>query len=357
MGPPPSSVLQYLMRFKGFSLFAVCVILTLVPGCDNVSWGGLDVILRPPPPPPSSLLPDTELESEERPPEPLELGPLVYLVDRSGAAGRFLPVAEWRNGTYEALPDVGETPDLLPRFPLQRWEEGTEFVLMDRGMRAGTLISDGSVEADSTYCGIRPAGRGTVELRPGAEGGQVFFAVRKADVESGGFSPRPLAVVPHPGAGTAAVRQAGALSLARFIIPRADVPWPPAIPDILRDTRSFTLEDGGEALAASLVFGDDLSVGTPAVTGYGLFALGRRDGDQWRPFWSWYQTARQGKAFPRLRAAGLLREEGEPELILEVFGTEERWLAILGEREGEWGLRYQDACGVSPATGALRGWD
>lgn len=345
------------MRAKGFSLSAVLLTLAFVPGCDNVSWGGVDVILQPPPPPPSSLLPELEPEDEEIPPEPLELGPLVYLVDRAGATGRFLPVAVWQGGEYEPLPDLEETPDLLPRFPLERWEAGTEFVLLDRGMRAGTLVSDGSVDADTTYCATRPVGRGTLELRPEAEGGQVFLAVRKADVESSELSPRSIAMVAHPGSGDTEARRAGALSVARFIIPRAEVPWPPSIPGILQETRSFTLNDGDEAMAATWVFGGDLSVGTSAVTGYGLFALARRDGDQWQPFWSWYQTVRQGKAFPRFRAAGLLREEGEPELLLEVFGAEARWLAILGERDGVWGLRYQDECGVAPATNALRGWD
>jgi hypothetical protein len=345
------------MRAKGSSLIAVCVILILVPGCDNVSWGGVDVVLRPPPPPPSAPLPDAELEPDERPLEPLELGSLVYLVDRSGASGRFVPVAIWEDGAYQPLPDVGETPDLLPRFPLQRWEEGTEFALMDRGMRAGTLVSDGSVEADTTFCQARPAGRGAVELRPGAEGGQTFLAVRKADAVISAISPRPLRADPHPGPGNAANRQANALSAARVLIPRAEIPWPPSIPGIFREARSFTLADGEEAISASFVFGDDLSVGSPATTGYGFLTLIRQDGDQWRPFWSWFQQAQQGKAFPRLRAAAFLQEEGEADLLLEVFGVETRWLAILGEREGEWGLRYQDECGLAPASNALRGWD
>ncbi len=346
------------MRDKGFPLFAVGLILTLAPGCDNLHWGGVQVELRSPPAPPSALVADEEPEDEERPPEPLALGPMIYLVERSGAEARFVPVALWEGGEYAPIPDVGETPDLLPRFPLERWEEGTEFVLMDRGMRAGTLVSDGSVEADSTWCRARPAGRGMVELRPGAEGAQVFLAVRKGDVGlEAGPSSRPLVPLPHPGQGTAANRQAAALSVARFVLPRAQIPWPPSIPDILRETRSLTLEDGGEGLAASFVFGGELSVGTVAPAGYGLFALARREGDQWQPVWTWYQTARQGKAFPRLRAAALLRDEGEPDLLLEVLGTEARWLAVAGEREGEWGLRYQDDCGVTPASGALRGWD
>ncbi len=347
------------MRFKGFSLVTLCVILTALPGCDNVEWGGLEMELRPPEPPPSALVEvEAEGDAEERPLEPLALGPLVYLAERSGDEARMIPVAEWRDGAYHALPDEEDTPDLVERFPLDRWDDGTEFVLLHRGFRAGTLIADGSVERDEATCLVRPAGMGRVELRGAATNATRFVAVRKADIDAGllpgwalrsGTFPDPIAATP--------LREA-ALSVGRYLIPRAEIPWPPSIPDILDDQRQIGDVAGFPALATTFVFGDAPEVGRAMQSAYAFLALARDDGDGWSPFWLWYQSVSDSKAVPRVLASGPVIDERAPELILEIFGAETRGLAILGARgeDADWSLQYRDACAPAPASGAARAW-
>jgi hypothetical protein len=353
---PSGFRLRNVMRLKGFPLFLVCVILTAAPGCDNVRWDGVSMELRSADPPASAPLP-AGAGDEDPPLVPLELGPIVYLAARTGGEARLLPLAEWRNGSYEALPDAAETPDLVERFPLNRWEEGTEFLLLDRGVRAGTFIADGSAEADSTSsCAVRPAGRGKVEIRPDVGDRRDFLAVRKADVERGLLPDVPVVAADFPEVSPPATLRAGALTAGRQVIAEAGIPWPPTIPEILRDQQPVPLAEGREAVAASFVFGDELAEGMPTPAGYSLFLLADRDEGEWSPFWIWYQRAEHGKAVPRHVASTDLRGTGDPDLLLEVFGTDARWFAVVGERNGEWGILYSDECGTPPREGGARPW-
>lgn len=362
--PPPSSTTRNRPRLQGLPglLLLGSVIVTALPGCDNVQWGGMEISLQPPDPPPSALVEPEPEPDEDAPLLPVETGPLLYLVERegSGAGASLLPVARITSEGFEPLPTADDTPDLLPRFPLERWEAGTEFLLLDRGRRAGTLIADGSVTPDERSCQLRPRGAGRLELRPEAQGaaGARFLAVRKADLGRAG-----LTSVPSGDPGTwpaypnAAELRSRALSAARYAMQRAGVPWPPSLPDIVRDHRGVALPDGEIGLAATYTFGGDLEVGPLPPTGYGLFVVARlSEGGNWVPVWLWHQMGRQGKAFPRVLAEGGLDPERGPEILLEVLGTDRRWLALLGEGSGGWDLLYQDPCGDPPARGAARPW-
>lgn len=339
-----------------------CVMVMALVGCDNVRWGGVDVEIRPPDPPPSALLPPPADVDEERPPEPVETGPLLYLVERSGNQNlaSLLPVAEITAEGFVALPTADETPELVARFPLERWEAGTEFLLLDRGRRAGTFVADGTARPHEESCQLRPAGAGRLELRPEALAAGVtrFLAVRKEDVGRPGLDlvPRddPRSWSPYPGPAELRTR---ALAAARYTIQRAGIPWPPSIPDILRDVRGVTLPEPGEAVAASFSFGGELALGRVPPSAYGLFVVARETpGGNWTAVWSWHQMARDGKAFPNALAEGGLDPNRAPELLLEVWGEDRRWLALAGEGPEGWDLLYHDPCGDPPARGALRRW-
>lgn len=349
------------MRVKEALLPVLCVILTALPGCDNVQWGGVEVALQSPDPPPSALVvADPSGDITEVPLLPVLTGPLLYLVERSGTGTRasLLPIAEMTEGGLRALPSPDETPDLVERFPLGRWEAETEFVLLDRGRRAGTLISDGTAALDERFCQARPLGSGRLELRPDAQASTRFLAIRKADRWHDGLDRIPgLAPGDWPSYPAQAELRTEALALARFTIQRAGVPWPPSIPEILKDQRGVSLPGGEVGLAATYVFGGELELGRVPPSAYGLFVVARpSDTGGWTPLWIWHQMVREGKAFPRVLAEGGLNPDRAPELLLEVYGEDQRWLALVGEDADGWTLLYQDPCGDPPAPGAARPW-
>jgi hypothetical protein len=351
------------MRPKEAFLPALCVILTALPGCDNVQWGGVEFALEAPDPPPSALRATESAVDPEVSPAPLvplATGPLLYLVERQGSGNEatILPLAEFSAEGFLPLPSPDETPDMVARFPLGRWEAGTELLLLDRGRRAGTLLADGTASLDEETCQPRPLGRGRLELRPEAQSGTRFLAVRKADLGRAGLQDVPAADLRDwPAYPSQGELRAEALTAGRFTIQRAGVPWPPSIPDILVDQRGVSLPGGETGLAATFVFGGDMALGRVPASGYGLFVLARpAEAGAWTPIWIWHQMVRDGKAFPRVLAEGGLHPDRGPELLLEVFGEDDRWLALLGEDAEGWSLLYQDPCGDPPARGAARPW-
>lgn len=346
-----------IMRIKGFSLLTLGVILTLVPGCDNVQWAGVDVELRAPDPPPSDPAPEeTDPDAEEIALEPLDLGPLLYLVEVDGPTGRILPVAEWGADGYRPLPDEEDTPDFLERFPIDRWEEGTEFILLHQGRRVGTLISDGSTGVDTESCLLRPVTSGSLEVRTDLTAPTRMVAVRRDDVAPGLLPDDLLRSSPASPQLSQPQLRAEAEDLGRHLVPRAEIPWPPSIPDLVADHQQVGVVGEDRMMAATFIFGDEAEVRTAPATAYAFFTLAREEEGEWSPFWLWFQEVSQGKAIPRVLASGRWTEADAPELVLELFGSQERGLAILGAREGEWSLLYRDPCGPEPADGAARSW-
>jgi hypothetical protein len=343
------------MRHKGFSLPLILLVMLTVPsGCDNVEWSGTEVNLQAPPPPPGALDPATELEEADEPElEPVVLAPLIYLVER-GEEGRgtLLPVAQLQEDGFASLPDPAETPELVDRFPLDRWEEGTEFILFGQGSRIGTFIADGTSQLDERYCLSRAAGSGVLQLRPDAVAMDRFLAMRRDDLDA-----LPSALDTHPAVPLTDEIRNASLDGARTLIPARNIPWPPTVLGIRRRIDAFSDSQGNRMLAASFVFGDDLVVGTPEPLGYSLFLVSREDDeDEFTPIFSWYQRADAGeKTFPAFLAAHDLLETGEETLLLEVFGQETRWMTLLGHLTSGGDLLYQDPCGIDPIGGAFQG--
>jgi hypothetical protein len=340
------------MRIKAFRLTPVLLILTASTGCDNVAWEGAFLELRPPAPSERIQEAEAAVGPEEETLEPVLLGPLMYLVEREGSGeATLLPVAVHEDGGYAPLPDPADIPDLVERFSLERWEEGTEFVLFHQGVRAGLFTADGSSREDPSFCLARPVGRGILELRPQAAGVDRFLAVRRADADGRGSS----ALERHPGIAVDDGLRNASLDAARTLISRLAIPWPPSIPGIRRRVDAFGDGEGRRVLAASFVYGDELRVGVPEPAAYSLFLLSREEEEGFVPIFSWYQRqSADGKAFPGFLAAHDVLGVGSPDLLIEVFGRQHRGLAILGERGGEWGLVYRDPCADEPGVGALR---
>jgi hypothetical protein len=341
------------MRAKRFPLLTIAVMITVVPACDNVAFGGVQVELQAPVRTSTTLDPDTTSAAQrerEQPPEPIELTPLLYLVQQTdGSRATILPIAQVTPDGYEPVPGPEEIPDLVDRFAVGRWEAGTELSLFAQGSRIGTFVADGTTEIDNSTCQARPRGQGYIEVRPDAAVLRQFLAIRE---------PTPASRegwVAVPRFGEDATLRDASLNLAQRLIPQLGVLWPPSIPEIRRDLQPFRLgEDGPSGLAVSYVFGDRLRTGTPNPRAYSLFILAGEGETRYEPIVTWYQRAPSGKAFPRFVGAHDARGVGSPDVVLEVFGEADRWLAVLGAEDDEWSILYRDACGEPAARGAIR---
>jgi hypothetical protein len=327
------------------------VIITAATGCDNVAFGGIQVEVRPPPELPGGEPETAETEGVEAPLSPVDLGPLAYLVERrEGSGAVILPIAELVGEEYRPLPDTTEVPRFLARFPLGRWDSGSEFVVFSQGVRVGTFVTDGTSGVDVSTCLTRPSGGGQIELRPEAASQRRFIALAKTSP-----SVADSLAAFRSGLGVDAALRAAALNLAQRVIPEMDVLWPASIPDIRRDLQAVVLARGGPpGLAVSYVFADSLVVGPSVPSAYGLFILAESEDDGYNPLFAWYQRYDDGKAFPRFVAAHDVRGAGAPDALLEVFGESEHWLALVGLRDEEWEILYEDGCGVEVDITGLR---
>lgn len=336
------------MYNKGFAFLSAIVMIIATSGCDNVEWAGVDVELRPPPERTPSPTPARAADVPVL--TPLELGPILYVVERGqGSSATVVPVVEVGADAYRALPDADQTPDFLERFPLDRWEEGTELALMSQGVRVGTLTLDGSLASDLSTCRLRPRTAGRVELLPEAAGQSRFLAFRKDDL------PEPVAPGAFPGLQDSFELRAGTLNVARILIPQVQAPWPPSIPEIRRHHVPVPLPGGEAGLAASFVYDGALEVGPAPPLAYSLFFLAREEAGAYQPILSWYQRVREsGKAFPRFVEAHDVRGVGSHDVLLETFGEESRWFTLLGVRGGAWEVLHQDPCGLPIPSEAIR---
>lgn len=342
------------MRPRRFQQLLWLVMITGLTACDNVAFGGVQVELQPPER--SSTVPAEEVgdavADEEEPLDPVELDPLVYVVQRiGGSRATILPVAQYSDGEYRAMPDTGAIPGLMERFSLGRWEVGAEFALLAHGSRVGTLVADGTTAADRSTCQLRPLGAGYVEMRPEAADSEWFLAVP---------APRSTAREPFvtlpPLTPNGPLRDAS-LNLAQRMIPALDVLWPPSIPEIQRDLQPFSMAMAdGSALAVSFVYGDQLSVGPTNQRAYSLFMLateGETPG-RYDPLVTWYQPVSAQKAFPRFIGAHDVRGVGTPDAVVQVYGETLQWYSILGADDGDWSELYVDNCGEPASRGAIR---
>jgi hypothetical protein len=342
------------MYAKRFARPGLAVIITALPACDNVSFGGVRLELQPPEVTEEAAATASAAPSgvadEEPELEPVDLGELIYVVERGdGSSATILPVARVESGGYEAVPDPEEIPDLVERFALGRWEAGVELPLVAHGRRVGTFVSDGSTTEDDSTCRIRPRGAGHVELAPEAAVLDRLLAT--------GPTLAPLRELWTPLArfGEDEDLRAGSLNIAQRLIPTLGILWPPSIPEARRDLQPFAPTPGdASGFAASYVYGDRLAVGATNPRAYSLFVLAAAGESRYEPLMTWVQLAPDGKAYPRFVGAHPVRDSIASDVVLEVFGETDRWFTILGIEDQEWSVLFMDDCGQPPARSGIR---
>jgi len=333
-------------------LVAIAVIVTTTSGCDNVTWEGVDVRLQAAEPPPGSLEADSVVVEEPGLP-PLPEGPVVYLVRREGASASAFALASREGGRMVALPSEEEHPGFTEHFVRSVLPPGEELVLFADGQRLGTFVAGGEFGSDRTFCAPRPRVDGIVELVPGAADAGTWLAVpsrEAAGIPRGRWSPPES---------TPELRTFS-LNIAGELMNQFRSPWPQGtVAAIRRDLTLITptVPPGIEAeaprapFAATFVNEDGLRVGETGRNAWSLFYVARYDGTTYRPTLVRYSLfERDGKATSRLMTWSDVTGDGEEEMLLEVFGTRDRWLALAGYQDGEWQVLLEDACGESSGT-------
>lgn len=333
-------------------LMAIAVIVTTTSGCDNVTWEGVDVRLQAAEPPPGSLEQDSVVVEEPGLP-PLPEGPVVYLVRRDGASASAFALASREGGRMVALPSEEENPGFTEHFVQSVLPPGEELVLFADGVRLGTFVAGQEFGSDRTFCAPRPRVDGIVELVPGAADAGTYLAVPADEAEG---VPRGRWAPPES---TPELRTAS-LNIAGELMNQFRSPWPQGtVAAIRRDLTLVTppTPPGIEAeaprppFAATFVNEDGVRVGETGRNAWSLFYVARFDGTSYSPTLVRYRLfERDGKATPRLMTWSDVTGDGQEEMVLEIFGTRDRWLALAGYQDGEWQVLLEDACGEATAT-------
>jgi hypothetical protein len=312
---------------------ATLLMVIAVAACDNVEWGGLDFAVVQPPPTAAPV--DEEIEAVDRLPD----RPILYHVTRRPDGGVIVPVGEVTDDGLEPL-RVGTDPDATgARFIAAFLRQGAEFTLFRHGRRAGTLIVDSAAVPTGDVCRRLPRAYGTMELAGAAGDATEFLAMARPQAPQGAVMPgrtlqpeRRMEVVGNILAERAL--RARSAQLPNWAVARRQLqPFPVAGTQDL----GFT---------ATYLVGDQLQVGG-GETGYSLFVVYTPQATTYDTVYVRYTSyPDQGKAAPRVIDFLDWNRSGQPELLLEVFGSRTSWFEAVGRLDDRWQLLFRDECEV-----------
>ena len=329
---------------------AIAVILTVASGCDNVSWGGVDVSLKPPRTRAELTAeaqgPAASVAEEENALPELPDGPILLAGRRSGSAATLTVVGEIRGDAIGAFASDEDVPGFRDRFTTELLAPGSEWVLFAQGVRVGRLTAT-ATGLDEDFCVPRPTISGTVELVPYAATAERFLALPASVVSDRAYDPYE-AHSRDRNQGIASTR------LASAAIPRLGAAWPPdGVLSARADIQAFRMPGTPtEAIAATFMYRDQLDMSAARPGAYSLFLMGRASAEGYAPAYIWYRPVdSEGKGAPRYFDHLDWDGDGTEEVLLEVFGSERRWFAGLAQRSGTWVRTSEDACLRSAAAG------
>ena len=318
-------------------LLAVAVMLIAGTGCDNVEFGGIQFEFRSPEPARPQVVPDVVREEPTGTTGLVNIhAPLLLAGVRDGARGRFVVVGEVHPDGLRPFPD--------PRFvdDADRIAEltapGSEWAVFSEGVRVGRLIVESATNAIG-YCGARTEITGVVELVATAVEAERLLAMPAQEVDLPYEEYRLIAHVYD--------QRVATLSIAGDAIPRYGARWPElGTLDAREHIQAFQLRNTpGQAVAATFVVGDNLEVGSAGPGAYALFVLAHQGNAGYSEAYTWYQdVAEQGKAAPRYFDHLDWDGDGADEILLDVFGSEQRWFAALSQEGEGWIRSFQDSC-------------
>lgn len=319
---------------------AVALILLSGAACDNVSWGGTEVTVVPPPEravTPASAEPRPVTSAAVALPE----RPVLYHVTVMGAEGQLIPVAEIVDDSLRALQATQNPSAFAEAFIAEHLREGAEFVLFHNGGRVGTFVVETAAFDGGTPCVPLPSARGVLELSAAGRIAREFLALERNEVPPGLGRARTLEV-------TRNMQVLGPILAERMMRARgASLPgdWQRAFAQVT----PFPLEDAGNAFAATFLVGDTLGPGLDD-NGYSLFYIAEpRDANYDTTYVSYRPYPQTGKQAPRVIEYLDWDRDGQPELMLRVYGTSDSWIETLDRGPRGWRRTFADRCTV-PAT-------
>lgn len=313
--------------------------LTVSTACDNVQWGGADLAVVPPPPKGTTATGTTVTMEGERLPN----GPILYYVRLVGNGGTIVPVGEIAGDTLKPIRPTRSWDTFGQRFIAEFLRHGTEFALFHNGTRSGTYVVQGASVPDASVCPRLPVGTGSVELRSGADSATEFLALAKTQ------APEVRAGVGGEIPPSRGMQVVGPILAERMLrTRRAQLPgnWQRAMAQL----KPFPLAGAADpGFASTFLVDDTLGPGFDDV-GYSLFFVAIPQGQvgydtalvQFHPY------ERGGKAAPRVVDYLDWDRDGQVELLLQVYGTDQSWFEAVGQEGGRgWHRIFQDRCAAA----------
>lgn len=315
---------------------AAGLIVILLTGCDNVSWGGADVAVVHPPPKAEEVADRTD----EGGVEPLPTNPVLYYVARSAEGGFMVPVGQISGDSLAPIRATGDPATYANRFVAEFMRQGGEFTLFSGGRRAGTFVVHNAGVPETPTCPLLPTASGALELSGNVTAVE-FLALARADAPT--VPPRADRPEVPPG-----VRARIAPILAERAVRARGAELPGNWAAALEQVTTFpTGSTGTNAYTATLLVGDTLGPGLDN-TGYSLFFIFSPTTTQTgydTVFVSHRSYPETGKAAPRVVDYLDWSRDGNPELLLQVYGTGDTWFEAVGRsQDGQWRRIFRDRC-------------
>ncbi|CAN5632746.1 hypothetical protein BH23GEM6_BH23GEM6_04270 [soil metagenome] len=318
--------MRHATTLRGATLLTL--ILTAAPACDNVIWGGADIEIVPPPPAASM----TPVPTDERvfAEYGLPRGQVIFHIVPSDQGSRLIPIGEISGDSVRTIRrPAGVAPEAYEgRFRDAVIPIGAQFDVFRRGARVGTFVAQrpGPV----TQCGV-PTVLGNTTVVAAASDIDQFISFRQglAPAARGEFSPPQI---------TGSIRTYASIIAERLILQNG-LPRPRSWTGAQRDMQAVEIAAGGHPeMAATYLVGDSLAVGPADPQGYSVFYIADFETRRgYQPVYQEVHDYRQGgKAAPRLVDYLNWDGEGGEEILIEVFGTDQRWYEAISERNGRW---------------------
>ena len=320
---------------------ATLLIVTLLTGCDNVEWGGIEVAVVPPPSGRGAVVVE---EPEERGVERVPEGPILYYARRTEGGGVLIPVGAVAGDTLAPLRPVEDPEAYARQFIARHLRQGTEFALFRNGVRLGTFVVQSAGLPEGGACPGVPQALGEMELSADAENTLEFLAVSKTSAPVSRMRGTP------PPTPDRRMQLLGPILAERLLRARgAQLPgnWARAMAQI----KPVPLDDRPDmAFTATLLVDDTLGPGLD-TTGYSLFFVAQPVSQVG------YDTAyarftpypERGKQAPRAVDFLDWDRDGEMEVLLQVYGTQDTWFEAVGRIDDRWTRIFMGRC-PRPAT-------